>query len=867
MPLLPSVVTRFLVAASLGALAGCAPALRLSVSPASWSVAVTPRFVPDGGAPAGQRRLQAPVAAYSAGAIHHLTLKVYRVVSGVETEIAAPEFPGGTDWSKRLVIDHLEPDTAYRLRAFAYKAAGDAGADLISAPTTSKLDFSTTSDDAITVGALTVYMIPVPFSATAGPAPFAITPGGVRTGLRGIISTIAGPPGSLRNGPAADALFYFPMDAAHDPGTGATYVADMYNNVIRRIQGGAVSILAGSGQYGSTDAWGLAARFNNPRGLALDAGGPTPYLYVADSANNRIRRIDLATTEVVTIAGGSGGFADGSGPPPLTAARFRTPLGLEFVPPNFLYVADAGNNVVRRIALPTGGSPNVTVTTVAGDGTAGFAEGVGAAARFNYPQGVAYLNAAPDPATGALYVGDYSNLRLRRIDLATGAVTSVAGTGASGTVVGPTGVSRLGILGDVCAGSDGRIYVLDSSNNCVRVYDPATTVLDVLAGSGTPAGLLDGAASVARLNAPRGIAAGPAGTILVADTYSNALRTIAMADGAVATLAGGAPFGAGDGTGKDIQLRAPSGLAFDAAGNLYVSERFGHAIRKLTRAGQSWTSTLLCGSAAAQPGFADSATPTSVRFNNPRGLAVGPDGALYVADGNNRRVRRVDPATGATTTVAGSGANGAADDAVATSATFGLLTDLCFAPDGTAYVADAGNHLIRQLGPGGVSTVAGTAGVAGFANGVGTAVRFDDPLGVRRDPATGDLIVVENDGALIRRLHWNGSGWAASVAGGVPGGTGRADGPAGQGTLTSPEAGAIGPDGAYYFIDGSSGSSAYVRRLDLASGTLSTVLKPNAYLDEGPTFGRIGECHGIAFGPDGLLYLADFNAHRLRCIE
>jgi alpha-tubulin suppressor-like RCC1 family protein/sugar lactone lactonase YvrE len=244
---------------------------------------------------------------------------------------------------------------------------------------------------------------------------------------------------------------------------GTIYASQILNHRILRVTpAGVVTVLAG-GTRGSADGVGAAAQFYYPCGLALDAAGT---LYVADRDNHRIRRIDPATSEVTTIAGSSLGYVDGTG----AAARFNTPWGVAIDSAGTIYVADTGNYRIRSI------SPAGEVTTLAGS-VKGFADGIGTAARFATPWGVAV------DAAGRVYVADAGN-------------------------------------------GNGDFFSIGAGNNHVRLVTPAG-VVSTLAGS-TTAGYVDGSSAVARFNGPRGVAVGPSGTVYIADEQNNRVRTLSF---------------------------------------------------------------------------------------------------------------------------------------------------------------------------------------------------------------------------------------------------------------------------------------------------------------------------------------------------
>jgi hypothetical protein len=267
----------------------------------------------------------------------------------------------------------------------------------------------------------------------------------------GEVTTIAGTAGvaGSADGAGPSARFFYPYGIATD-GTNL-YVSDSSNHTIRQIiiSTGAVTTIAGSaGDAGYANATGTAARFNYPRGVAINGGN----LYVADSYNNTIRQVVVATGVVTTLAGNTGGgSSDGVG----TTAQFLYPFGLATTGAN-IYVADTLNNTIRQIVILSG-----SVTTVAGTaGSAGSADGAGTAAQFNHPRGLATNG-------GNLYVVDSGNNNIRQIVIAGGAVTTMAGSGGGGSADGTgTGAQFFSPNGITAGGTN--LYVADTMNNTIR---------------------------------------------------------------------------------------------------------------------------------------------------------------------------------------------------------------------------------------------------------------------------------------------------------------------------------------------------------------------------------------------------------------
>ena len=320
-----------------------------------------------------------------------------------------------------------------------------------------------------------------------------------------------------------------------------------------------VTTLAGSGTPSFADGTGTAAQFYYPHGVAVDSAGT---VYVADYNNQRIRKISPSGV-VTTLAGSStSGFADGTG----TAAQFSSPFGVAVDSAGTVYVADSANNRIRKI------SPSGVVTTLAGSGIDGFADGTGAAARFSSPSGVAVDSA------GTVYVADSANNRIRKIS-PSGVVTTLAGSGIDGFADGTGAAARFNGPSSVAVDSAGTVYVADTFNNRIRKISPSG-VVTTLAGSST-SGFADGTGTAAQFSNPFGIAVDSAGTVYVADYNNQRIRKISPS-GVVTTLAGSSTSGFADGTGTAAQFYKPSGVAVDSAGTVYVADFYNNRIRKVT---------------------------------------------------------------------------------------------------------------------------------------------------------------------------------------------------------------------------------------------------------------------------------------------
>jgi ribosomal protein S11 len=337
-----------------------------------------------------------------------------------------------------------------------------------------------------------------------------------------------------------------------------------------------------------------------------------------------------ATGRIDTVAGGGGAGYGGDGGS-ARSAQLLDPRAVVADPGGGLYVADTFNHRIRWV------DADGVVTTVLGTGVAGPAGdgGPGSQAQVNWPHGVAL-----DPTAPALLVADSANHRIRRLDLVTGTVTTVAGTGQAG-FGGDGGPATAALLHDpkgVLAGPRGEVYIADSANDRVRVVDPSGTI-STLAGSGTAGFSGDGGpAPTAQLHAPRALALDPAGNLYVADDNNDRVRRIDPS-GLITTAAGNGTTGysGDDGPAVAAQLNRPRGVALDPAGNLYVADSGNHVIRMVDPAG---TITTVVGN--GRRGFGGDGGPAADgRIFSPRGVATAASGDLYIADSGNDRIRRI----------------------------------------------------------------------------------------------------------------------------------------------------------------------------------------------------------------------------------
>jgi trimeric autotransporter adhesin len=590
-----------------------------------------------------------------------------------------------------------------------------------------------------------------------------------RVSPSGIIATVAGNSSigySGDGGPATRAQLRDPTDVAVD-GSGNLFIADTGNHRIRRVStDGIITTLAGTGSYGFSGDDGPAnnAQLCQPSGVAMDTAGD---LFIADSCNSRIRKVS-PTAIITTVAGGGlrnafSGSGDGG---PATSALLWYPAGVALDHRGNVFIADTGNHRIRKV------TSNGTITTVAGTGTASGTASLSFSGDGG-PATSAQLSVWPSSVAvdgeGNLFIADTGNRRIRRVSTA-GIITTVAGDGTLGNSFsgdgGPATDARLhlgelysGIHSSVTVDGEGNLFIADAGNNRIRRVAPSG-IITTLAGNGTKGFSGDGgAATSAHLNGPQGVAVDGAGNLFIADTGNNRVRTVSPA-GIVTTLAGDGTSGfSGDGgPATSAQLKEPSSLAMDGAGNLFIADTLNQRIRRVSPSG---IITTMAGGGTLHGSSGDSGPATSAQLNHPTAVAVDSAGNLFIADSSAYRIRRVSP-SGIITTVAGGGAlpNASADGGPATDAALFFPTGMSIDRAGNLFIATSslenGNNTerIRKVSTDGIiTTVAGT-GSYGFSGdgGPATDAELNAPSGLAVDGA-GNVYIADGGNHVVRILR------------------------------------------------------------------------------------------------------------------
>ena len=778
---------------------------------------------------------------------------------------------------------------------------------------------------------------------------------------------------SQDNSPATSVNMSTPSAVAVDP-AGNIYIAEA--RVVRKVSAatGDITTLAGTGAYGSTGDGGPAtlANFKSPSALAVSAAGD---VYIADSADNRVRWIPAGSTKIYAFAGtGTAGYGGNLGP--ATSALMNSPGGLAINAYGYVFIADSGNNLIRVVS-----GSNISV--VAGTGTPGY-NGDGALAnqcRLFNPTGIAIDRA------GNIFIADTSNYRIRKVDTNSFKMSTVAGNGSGGTGTVGSVAATSPIYNPVSVAVDpsGNLFYSDGIDNIVQEVAAADGKIRAVAGTGS-AGFDNLASEVAQgaaLSGPAGLAVDLAGNLFLADASNNRVRKVDSANGSVSfsntdigstsstqtiflkttqaqaintvdaarsqlgateyvvvsvsgcviltntitpagtvcgvvvkftpayagprevplvltTTTGTFQFGlSGIGHGPQIaftpgiittiagtgvagysaldegapantaKLYNPEGIAVDNAGNVYIADASNHRVRKVDLAGK--ITTIAGNGTGAFSG--DNGPAIAASLYGPVGLAVDSAGIVYIADYLNCRIRAVSQATGIIATVAGNGFCGYnGDGGPATTTGMSSATSVAVDPGGNLYVVEINNR-VRKIaaGTGFFSTVAGN-GTAGYSGdgGPATLAQLNNAYGVVIDPS-GTLFITEDNNYTVRAVNPV-TGFITTIAGNPSATTynsAQEGKPAISAAIESPTSIAVDGAGDLYVVEI---PAARIQRIT-ATGTLNSVAgngTPGYNLtDDGgsATAASINLPFGVAVDSIGNLYIGDQGNNRVRKVN
>ena len=620
---------------------------------------------------------------------------------------------------------------------------------------------------------------------------------------------------------------------------GNVYIVDEFQSVALRVNtDGQIAVIAGNGfqTYSGDGGPATMASLNGPNGIAVDSAGN---VYIGDTYNDRIRKIDTRGV-MSTIAGnGQPGFSGDGGL--AVEALVRQPSQMFVDSTGNLYFSDFGNSRIRKI--DTAG----IITTVAGNGQTKFAGDGG-------PATSASLNLAEAAALdsqGRLVIADTFNYRIRRVAL-DGTITTIAGTGDP-NVLRPYGLT---------ADKAGNVYFSDVPNNLIKRIDAGGN-LTVFAGTGASGynGENVPAAKVA-LNYPSSLAMDPAGALLYADEFGNRIRRIS--NGFASSVAGnGLQVITQNGAAALVTvMNRPYGLSFDRTGNMYIADTFNGLVRLVNTKG---IMTTIAGTGIL--GFSGDGGPaTSAQMNQPMMTAEDTAGNVYVSDNQSNRIRRI--ATNGTIStyvnaIGQTGYNG--DNIAAGQASLNNPNGIVFDSAGNLLIADTLNNRIRRVSPSGtITTVAGNGqGAYAGDNGPATSASLNAPLDVSVD-AAGNILIADTGNQRIRRVDAK-SGIITTIAGGNQPGFSGDGGPAASALLNAPESVSADSAGNIFIAD-----RGNFRIREVSNGIISTFAGNgvSGYRgDGGPaTAASLVQPDRVVVDAANNVYIADSKSNRIRVV-
>lgn len=627
---------------------------------------------------------------------------------------------------------------------------------------------------------------------------------------------------------------------------GNSYVVDSYSNRVLKIDAsGNVIIVAGNGIPGYSGDGGAAisAELNYPNGLAVDSSGN---IFIAEYRNCTVREVSASTGNISTVAGTAGVCKYGGDGGPATSADLYWPVGITLDSISNLFIADAGNCVIREVSASTG-----NISTVAGTpgscsyyGSYGGDGGPATSAKLDSPYGVAL------DSSGNLFIADTFNCLIRKVSASNQVISTVVGSYGAGPdfpcggYSGDGGPATSAMLQDpfgVAVDSSGNLFIADTTNCVVREVNASTGNISTAAG-----GALDGSgnhvcgysgdggpATGGWLNSASNVTVDSAGNLLIADTGNSVIRKVSTSTGYISTIAGASVLDpyyspntndyrvgflsySGDGhpgAQAELSYTYASSIATNSAGDVFVADRFNRAVRKIS-ASSGIITTVAGDGVSGDTG--DGGPAVSALLAVPYGVTFDGLGNLFIADYSNCTVREVTASTGDISTVAGSpgNCNYSGDGGPATSAAISRPYSIAIDGSRNIFVADWYNCTVREVAASTdyIYTVVSNPGdfnLCGYYGDGGPAVDANlySPYGVAVD-SSGDLFIADTTNCVVREVLAS-TGYIYTVAGTPPtsfsagyscGYTGDR-GPATAATLNEPYGVAVDTAGDLFIAD------------------------------------------------------------------
>jgi streptogramin lyase len=614
--------------------------------------------------------------------------------------------------------------------------------------------------------------------------------------------------------------------------------------------------------------WGSADGTNSDARFSAPVGMAADHngnLFVTDYRADTIRKLTPAGTNwvVSTLAGQPGSAGSSDGTN--SAARFKSPVGITVDPQGRIFVGDCYNYAIRMLT-PTG--TNWVVTTAAGKaGTFGSVNGTNSGAHFGFVYGVVA------DANGNVYVAD-GNYQIRKLTpVGTNwVVTTIVGNGSYGSADGTNNAARFGVPTGLTIDPEGNLYESDRSQTIRRIVPAGTNwVVTTLAGSPGNGGSTDGTNSTARFFYPGGLSADGQGHVLVADSNNHTLRCLTQqgTNWIVTTIAGLAgQFGDVDGSNSTARFYYPHDIAVGTNGIFYVTDDDNYCIRSLTPVGTTWIVGTIAGSGG--PGITDG-TNNLARFNSPQGMALNINGTAFVVDQKNNIVRQLTLAgtNWVVSTIAGKAGIAGSADGTNSDAQFSAPGALAIDVGGNLYLTDTGNDTIRKLIPLGTnwvaSTIAGQAGIPGSADGTNSGAHFASPYGLAVD-TVGNLYVADTGNATLRKLSPAGTNWVVTTIAGLAGNYGYLDGTNSGAHFYEPLGLAVNPAGAIFVADYFNNC---IREVALVGTNWVVTTIAGSHTSAGGADGTNGTAlfwnpTGVTVNSAGVLFIADSQNNSIR---